>query len=224
MAIPPDRYDELRREWIHDHWAWSEIQRARMEKLDIIIRRRYADRMDLGPSRRDDQPRNPLIARGRVSLIGKLEYAGFLAMLVFLPVGWLLGRGLYKLFASLVPDTLRSYPIPALLWAGFLGGLPMQFLYHPDHGFIAKILVPWFNSQLHWAFSIAGLYGIVEGWLAVKGATQMWPKHLPPLIMNPVDAAAILGADDLTAPSLIKHADETEAGMMTPPMRSEPRS
>ncbi|SKU69953.1 hypothetical protein [Mycobacteroides abscessus] len=194
MAIPPDRYDELRREWIQDHWTWSEIQRARLEKLDIVIRRRYAAR-----------------------------YFGFWVMLVFVPVGWLLGRGLYKLFASLVPDTLRSFPIPALLWAGFFGGLPMPFIFHPDHGFIAKIAVPWINSQLAGALVIAGLYGIVEGWLAVKGTTQMWPKHLPPLAMNPVDAAAILGADDLTAPPLIAHAEEPEAGMMTPPMRSEPR-
>lgn len=224
MAIPPDRYDELRREWIHDHWAWSEIQRARMEKLDIIIRRRYAARIDSGPSRRDDLPRNPLIARGHVSFIGRLEYGGFLAMMLFVPLGWLLGRGIYKLFASLAPNTLRSFPIPALLWAGLFGPLPMWFFYHPEHGFIAKIAVPWFNSQLAAALTIAGLYGIVEGWLAVKGATQMWPKHLPPQPMNTLDAAAILGADDLTPPPLIQHAQEPEAGMMTAPMRSEPRS
>ena len=67
VGMAPDRYDELRREWIHNHWTWSEIQRARMEKLDIQIRRRYAAMILAAPLRRDDLPRNPLPARGHAS-------------------------------------------------------------------------------------------------------------------------------------------------------------
>jgi hypothetical protein len=81
VGIAPDRYDELRREWIHNHWTWSEIQRARMEKLDIQIRRRYAAMILAAPSRRDDLARNPLPARGHASTIGQIEWAAFWIML-----------------------------------------------------------------------------------------------------------------------------------------------
>jgi hypothetical protein len=223
VGISPDRYDELRREWIHNHWAWSEIQRARMEKLDIQIRRRYAAMILAAPSRRDDLPRNPLPARGHVSVIGQIEWAAFWMMLVFVPFGWLAGKGIYRLTVALIPDTLRSYPIVAFLWAALLPGAMIVLLYDPAPGLGAKVFWVWVAAQLPAMLLIAGLYGIVEGWLAVPGALQLRPTNLPPLEISAVDAAEILGADDLTAPSLIPPAPTPNLGVMTPPMRSENR-
>lgn len=222
MAIPPDRYDELRRQWIHDHWAWSEIQRARMEKLDIQIRRRTAATVLAAPSRRDDLPRNPLPARGHSSTIGALEFVGFCTLLTFLPIGWPLGRGLYRLLTQLVPDTLRSYPTSAALCTACTGWW-IPLLYDPGPGIVDKIVVPWAAGQLAGTMLIAGLYGIVEGWLAVPGAGQLWPSTLPALEMNETDAAEVLGADVLTSPSVIEPSPPVNLGRMTPPLRNEDR-
>ncbi len=224
MGIAPDRYDELRREWIHNHWAWSEIQRARIEKLDIQIRRRYAATILAAPSRRDDLPRNPLPARGHLSVLGQIEWWAFWTMLLFAPLGWLTGKGLYRLTVALIPATFRSYPIVAFLWASLAPGALIVFLYDPAPGLGSTVLWAWVAAQLPAMLLIAGLYGIVEGWLAVPGALLFRPTQLPPLDISPVDAAAILGADDLTAPSLIPAAATPDLGAMTPPIRNEPRS
>ena len=223
MGLAPDRYDELRREWIHNHWTWSEIQRARMEKLDIQIRRRYAAMILAAPSRRDDLPRNPLPARGHASTTGQIEWAAFWVMLAFIPFGWLAGKGIYRLTVALIPDTLRSYPIVAFLWAALLPGAMIVVLYDPAPGLGPKVFWVWVAAQLPAMLLIAGLYGIVEGWLAVPGALQLRPTNPPPLEISAVDAAEILGADDLTAPPLIPPASTPNLGVMTPPMRSEPR-
>ncbi|TXI56448.1 hypothetical protein [Mycolicibacterium mageritense] len=223
MGIAPDRYDSLRRQWIHDHLWYSEIQRARMEKLDIQIRRRYAAKILAAPSRRDDYARNPLLARGHVSVIGKIEWFLFGVMMLFIPIGWLAGKGVYKVTVALIPATLRSYPIVAFLWLALIPGALIVVLYDPAPGLGAKVFWPWVAAQLPATLLIAGLYGVVEGWLAVPGALQLRPANLPPLEISPVDAAAILGADDITAPPLIPSAPTPNLGEMTPPMRSEPR-
>jgi hypothetical protein len=223
VGIVPDRYDELRREWIHNHWAWSEIQRARVEKLDIQIRRRFAESVLAAPSRRDDLARNPLAGRGHSSSIGQLEWAAFWVMLVFVPVGWLAGKGIYRLLVSLVPGVLRSYPIVALLWYALIPGIALTVLYDPGPGLTSKLLAPWVVAQMSAALLVAGVYGIVEGWLAVPGSLQFWPTNPPALQMNAVDAAEVLGADDVTGPPLIPPAAPPNLGGMTPPMRSEVR-
>lgn len=224
MGIAPDRYDELRREWIHNHWTWSEIQRARMEKLDIQIRRRYAATILAAPSRRDDLARNPLPARGRTSVIGQIEWCGFCVVALFVPLGWLAGKGIYRLTVALIPNTLRSYPIAAMLWASLVPGAMIVAFYDPAPGLGSTLVWAWVAAQLPAMLLIAGLYGIVEGWLAVPGALQFGPTTLPPLDISPVDAAAILGADDLTAPPLIPSAPTPNLGAMTPPMRNPARS
>lgn len=223
MGIAPDRYDELRREWIHNHWAWSEIQRARMEKLDIQIRRRYAAMILAAPSRRDDLARNPLPARGAVSLIGRLEWTAFGFMMLFVPLGWLVGKGLYVVSVQLIPQTLRSYPIVAFLWAALIPGTMIILLYDPAPGLAAKVGWLWVAAQLPAALLVAGIYGIAEGWLAVPGALQLRPTNLPPLEISAIDAAAILGTDDIGESPLIPPAPTPDLGAMTPPIRNEQR-
>ena len=91
-------------------------------------------------------------------------------MLVFVPFGWLAGKGIYRLTVVLIPDTLRSYPIVAFLWAALLPGAMIVLLYDPAPGLGAKVFWVWVAAQLPAMLLIAGLYGIVEGWLAVPGA------------------------------------------------------
>lgn len=193
-----------------------------MEKLDIQIRRRTAATVLAAPSRRDDLPRNPLPARGHSSTIGTLEWGFFGLLLMCLPIGWPLGKGLYRLLTQLVPDTLRSYPTSAALCTACTGWW-IPLFYDPGPGIVDKVVVPWAAGQLAGTLLIAGLYGIVEGWLAVPGAGQLWPSTLPALEMNETDAAEVLGADVLTSPSVIEPSPPVNLGRMTPPLRNEDR-
>lgn len=195
-----------------------------MEKLDIQIRRRYAAKVLAAPSRRDDLPRNPLPARGHASVIGQIEWCGFAIMMLFIPLGWLVGRVVYQIALALIPATIRSYPIVAFLWGSLLPGAAILVFYDPAPGLGSKVLWVWVAAQFPAALLIAGLYGIVEGWLAVPGSLQLRPTNLPALEISPVDAEAIIGADDITAPPLIPPAPTPNLGEMTPPVRSEPRS
>ncbi|MFA4085236.1 hypothetical protein ONA92_26440 [Mycobacteroides salmoniphilum] len=221
MGIAPDRYDELRRQWIHDNWWHMESQRRRYEKLDIQIRRRLAAKVLAAPSRRDDLARDPLLARGTQTWIGALEAFGFWTMLLFIPLGWFLGRSIYKLYCALVPGVFRSYPLVPMLWYTLIGVL-IPIFFDPGPGLIANFAVPYLLAQLPAAFLVAGVYGIAEGWLAVPGALQWSPRNLPELEMNAVDAAEIIGADDITAPPMVPPRATPDLGTMTPEMRQPP--
>lgn len=221
MGIAPDRYDELRRQWIHDHWWHLESQRRRFEKLDIQIRGRLAARVLAAPSRRDDLARDPLLARGNQTLISVVESGAFFIMLLFIPLGWLAGRGLYKLYSALVPGVYRAYPLVPMWWYSLIGLLIPMF-FHPGHGLIANVAVPYVIAQLPAMFLVAGVYGIAEGWLAVPGSLQWSPRKLPELQMNAVDAAEIIGADDITAPPMVPPRSTPDLGTMTPELRQPP--
>ena len=67
-------------------------------------------------------------------MIGQIEWAAFWMMLVFVPFGWLAGKGIYRLTVALIPDTLRSYPIVALLWAALLPGAAEQEVWPSEAG------------------------------------------------------------------------------------------
>ncbi|MFA4085331.1 hypothetical protein ONA92_26920 [Mycobacteroides salmoniphilum] len=222
MAVAPDRYDALRREWIHNHWGHLEMQRRRVEMLDIQQRRRISEEVLNAPSRRDDYARNPLAARGAVSLLGWAERIAFWVMMLFVPLGWLAGKGLYRLYIQLIPQVLRSYPIVPMLWLSLMGVL-IPLVYDPGAGVAAKLFWPWLAAQIPALFLFAGMYGIVEGWLAVPGSLQAWPGKEAAIEMNAVDAAEILGADNITPPPLIKSAPVPQPGSMTLPVRNEVR-
>lgn len=198
-----------------------ECQRRRFEKLDIQIRRRIAAKVLAAPSRRDDLARDPLVARGTQTFFGAVEAFGFYCMLLFIPLGWLAGRGLYKLYSALVPGVYRSYPLVPMLWYALIGFL-IPLFFDPGPGLIANVLVPYLLAQLPAMFLVAGIYGIAEGWLAVPGALQWAPRKLPELQMNAVDAAEILGAHDITAPAMVPPQATPNLGTMIPEMRQPP--
>jgi hypothetical protein len=60
--------------------------------------------------------------------------------------------------------------------------------------------VPWLVAQIPAALLTAGIYGVVEGWLAVDGARDWWPMR-PPEEVDDVDFG-FLQPDDLTGPGV----------------------
>jgi hypothetical protein len=50
---------------------------------------------------------------------------------------------------------------------------------------------------------VAGIYGILEGWLAVDGSRQWWPLTPAKRQLTAEDAAAVLAGYDATGPGLI---------------------
>ena len=54
--------------------------------------------------------------------------------------------------------------------------------------------------------TVAALYGIAEGWLAVEGSDQWWPLTPQRRPLTAADAAAILGAYDMTGPGVVVDA------------------
>lgn len=116
-------------------------------------------------------------------------------MAVVSPLGWMAGRSLARHIARLIPGTLRGYPIAALLWSGVIVGFVVVSLYSSGHGVLRAALMPWLCVQVAATPAIAGVYGIVEGWLAVPGSDRWWPTFPPPSPITAAAAAAILGCD-----------------------------
>jgi hypothetical protein len=213
MSAPDDRFDEVRRKWIARHQHTFIFQKRRAE----ILARQIRDRAQLLSGARvdaaDDDVIHPLLMRPI-----KTPYAGLDAAIVLLaallaPIGWAAGRVVYKAVAQLIPDTLRSYPVAAFMWASVVTGLPLVLLYDPDTTLTQTILVPWLLGQLPATALAAGMYGILDGWLAVDGSRDWWPMR-PPAATESVDFG--LEADDLTLPGIFDTYPTPPVGERTP--------
>jgi hypothetical protein len=137
---------------------------------------------------------------------------GILALLA--PIGWAAGKGIYKAVLQLIPGELRSYPVAAFMWSAFCVGLPIAWLYEPDPSSLtATVVVPYLFAQLPAALLAAGLYGIIEGWLAVDGARDWWPK-LPPPNSDHVDFG--LTPEEAALPGIFLVSAQDPPGERTP--------
>lgn len=211
--VMPDRYDELRREWISEHAGIWNIQKRRAELLNRQIRKRIRMAAGARPSPYDDNVMHPHWARrgSTVEIIIERTVIGLCALLA--PLGWLAGRLLYEYTVRFIPERLRAYPVPALLWSATGIGTITALLYSPDDTLAATVLAPYVLAQIPATFAAAGIYGILNGWLAVDGSASWWPLTPPPL---PVDLTLPLGPDDLTAPSVFETFEPAEVVDMTP--------
>jgi hypothetical protein len=213
MSAPADRFDEIRRKWIARHQHTFIFQKRRAE----ILARQIRDRAQILSGARvdpaDDDVIHPLFMRPV-----KTPYAGVDAAIVFVaavlaPIGWPAGRAIYTAVVQLIPDTLRSYPVAAFMWASVATGLPLVLLYDPDTTVAQTVLLPWLLGQLPAAALAAGIYGILEGWLAVDGSRDWWPMRPPPAA-NSVDFG--LQPDDLTPPGIFGTYPTPPMGERTP--------
>ena len=221
FGVRQDRFDEVRRAWIAGHQGWSTIQRRRAEQLGRRVRARQRQRAAAIPDPHDDTVLPPLWLRSAKSPASQIEMAVVLAAALLAPLGWFGGWVVKNLLAQLIPTTLRSYPIAALLWSGAgLGLLTIllgQAAYDPAQSLRQVALLPWGCLQLGAVPAVAGVYGIAEGWLAVPGSQQWWPLITPTRPLTPQDAAEILGGYDLTGPGLLDAQRLNEPGERTRP-------
>ena len=220
-TIPPDRFDEVRREWIAFHQGWSTIQRRRAEQLGRIVRKRQRIRTAAVPDPHDDTFLAPLCVRTTKSPASQVELVLVLVAAAIAPIGWTAGWALKTAITRLIPQTLRGYPIAALLWSGAgLGAVTVavyQLVYDPA-GSLGQITgLPWVCMQLATIPTVAGLYGIAEGWLAVAGSEQWWPLAPVKRPLTAEDAAAILGGYDITGPGVVDARPLNEPGERTRP-------
>ncbi|EFG78688.1 hypothetical protein HMPREF0591_1419 [Mycobacterium parascrofulaceum ATCC BAA-614] len=221
IQLPPDRFDDVRREWIAHYQGWSTIQRRRAEHLGRAVRKRQRIRTSAVPDPHDDTRIDPLVMRAAKSRAARAELAVVAVAAVVAPIGWAAGWVLKMALVRLIPQTLRGFPVAALLWAG--AGLAVvtlivsQLVYDPAGAFGQVAVLPWLCLQLVMIPTVAGIYGIAEGWLAVDGSHQWWPLTPVKKPITAADAAAILGAYDMTGPGVVDTRPLHEPGERTRP-------
>ncbi|MBE1552266.1 hypothetical protein GGC64_006353 [Mycobacterium sp. OAS707] len=221
MQLAPDRFDEVRREWIAYHQGWSTIQRRRAEQLGRVVRKRQRIRTSAVPDPHDDTLIAPLWLRASKSPGAQLELCAVLLSAVVAPIGWPAGFVVYQAIVRLIPQTLRAFPIAAMLWVGAALGLVGLLLYalcYDPAGTLGQIAVlPWLCLQVATVPVVAGIYGIANGWLAVAGSEQWWPLTPAKRALTAADAAAVLGGYDLTGPGVIAASPLNKPGERTLP-------
>jgi hypothetical protein len=198
--VPIELFDEQRRAWVAAHAGVLLFQKRRAELLGKRIRARDRDRIGVRPDPHDDQVTTPLAFRTASTSTGALESALVAAAALAAPLGWPMGRALYGWIATLIPDRLRAYPIPALVWTAVVCGLPLPVLFDPEPDLWSAVVTPWLLAQIPAVFLVAGAYGVLEGWLAVDGSTDWWP--MTPVEPD-VDDDLILGPGEAPMPTVL---------------------
>ncbi|SBS77450.1 conserved membrane hypothetical protein [uncultured Mycobacterium sp.] len=219
--VHPDRFDDIRREWIAFRQGDSLIQRRRAEQLGRLVRKRQRIQTVAVPDTHDDTVLPRMLWRQAKSRVSKMEVVLVLVVAALFPVGWPAGWALRSGITGLIPETLRGYPIAALVWSGVGLGvvtlLVYQLVYDPAGSFGQIVVLPWLSVQLSAIPFVAGVYGILEGWLAVDGSDQWWPLTPVREPLTAQDAAAILGAYDVTPPAVVEVKPVNESGYRTRP-------
>jgi hypothetical protein len=217
--LPLDRFDEIRREWIATHQGWSTMQRRRAEQLGRIVRRRQRIRTSAVPDPHDDTVLDPLWIRSAKSPASQLELVLVAVTAAIAPLGWPGGWVLHRFITGLIPQTLRGFPVAALVWSGAALGLVTVLSYQlvddvaGSPGYIAVLL--WLCQQLSVIPAVAGIYGIANGWLALEGSRPWWPLTPVNPRLTAEDAAAILSGYDMTGPAVIDARPLGEPGPRT---------
>lgn len=219
MPAAADKYDEIRRQWIARNQRTFIFQKRRAEILARDIRRRDGVLTGARPDPADDDVIHPWYMRPVNTPYAMLDWAIFMSAAVLAPAGWPLGKLMSITVVQLIPGELRSYPIAGFMWSAAIVGLPLPMMVMalgPSQYLDDAIGVPWALAQLPAALLTAGIYGILEGWLAVDGARDWWPMR-PPAKADDVDFG--FEADDMTGPGIFTTRDDPEDGDATPPGR-----
>lgn len=221
VNLPADCSDNIRREWIAYHQGWSTIQRRRAEELGRIVRKRQRIRTSAVPDPHDDTRIDPLWMRAAKSRAARAEVVFVVAAAIIAPIGWAAGWVLKAVLVRQISPTMRGFPVAAMLWGGAaLGALAVvvsQLVYDPAGSFGQVAVVPWLCVQVATIPTVAGIYGIAEGWLAVEGSDQWYPLTPVKKPVTAEDAAAVLGAYDMTGPGIVDTRPLHEPGERTRP-------
>ncbi|OBJ90370.1 hypothetical protein [Mycobacterium asiaticum] len=220
MSVPPDRFDEIRRKWIARNQRTFIFQKRRAEILARNIRDRDQVRTGARVDPADDDVIHPWYARPVETPYAMLDWVILMTAGVAAPLGWVAGKGLSKCIVQLIPGELRSYPVAALFWASALIGAPLPLLYEPGDSLYSSLVVPWLAAQIPATLLIAGIYGIVEGWLVVDGARDWWPMRPCPLAED-IDFG-FPQSDDMTGPGVFPTYREGRPGDPSPVHRQQP--
>ena len=217
MPAPADRFDEIRRKWIARHQHTFTFQKRRAEILARQIRDRATEKSGARVDPADDDVIHPLIVRPVRTLYAGVDLAIVVVAAVLAPIGWPVGKAIYRGVIQLIPGELRAYPIAAFMWSAVSVGLPLPLAYTPTDSLTGTVLAPWLIAQLPAALLAAGIYGILEGWLAVDGSRDWWPMRPPP---EREEFDFGLQADDLTMPGIFRTLTEEPPGERTPIKRA----
>ncbi len=213
MRTPPDRFDEVRRKWIARHQHTFTFQKRRQEILARQIRDRAAEKTGARVDSADDDIIHPLFMRSVKTPYLALDFLIVLTAGLVAPIGWILGRFVYRSVIQLIPGALRAYPIAAMMWSAVVIGIPPAVLLDPG-GTAAGVFVFWLVCQVPAIALAAGIYGILEGGLAVAGSRDFWPMRPPP---EAEDADfQLVGPDDMTGPSIFHVAGHPDLGEQLP--------
>ncbi len=218
--MPAEVFDEQRRAWIAAHAGIFLFQKRRAELLGKKIRARAHAQIGARPDPHDDHVTPPLAFRTPSTSTGGMETALAAICTVAAPVGWPLGRVLYHCILTLIPEKLRAYPIPALIWTAVLCGAPLPVLFDPSTTLWSTLVTPWLLAQIPATFLAAGICGILEGWLAVDGSTDWWP--LTPVAVE-VDDDLILGPGNVTMATVLDPTSQRYRPDPIPRRRVAPR-
>lgn len=213
MPVPVDRFDELRRKWIARNQRTFIFQKRRAEILARQIRDRATENSGARVDPADDDIIGPFLLRSHGTIYAAVDaiIVGIAAVLA--PVGWPLGKALYSATVQLIPDQIRSYPVTAYIWAAVAAGAPLPLLYRPADSVMGTLLVPYVVAQVPAAALAAGMYGVMNGWLAVAGARDWWPMRPPP-VSEVVDFG--WEPDDLSLPGVFATHPAPDPGERTP--------
>lgn len=185
--------DESRCAWIVAHQGVSTIQRRRGEVLVRQLRARARRAANVAGDPHDDTVIPPLWLRAAKSPASRIEMLVVVATALIVPAGWIGGVALMRAIGTRITQSLRAFPIAALLWSGVVVGLAVLALYRPAASISQIVIAPWLCLQLVAVPVAAGIYGVAEGWLAVDGSDLWWPLALPKRSLTAEEASTILG-------------------------------
>ena len=107
MPVPADRFDEIRRKWIARNQHTFIFQKRRAEILARQIRDRATENSGARVDPADDDVIHPFLMRSHQTKYAAVDAIVVVSAAVLAPLGWPLGRLLYKLTVQLIPEGIR---------------------------------------------------------------------------------------------------------------------
>ncbi|MGD9622349.1 MAG: hypothetical protein AB7G47_20190 [Mycolicibacterium sp.] len=209
-------YARERASWILNHAGPYGFQRTRGQQLLARIDERQRTDAGVAYNPHVQGIAERLFLRDTKSRAAVLEMVVVIGAALIFPVAWPGGKLLYSWLTRRVeaPEfTLHTIPITALCWIGTVLMWLSALLITPSGTLVGVLLVPWVWVQGAGIFLMAGMYGILEGWLVVPGSTDWYPMPPPPLPSSPS-----LAKEDTDSPSPTLPNERPQ-----PPLRSPRR-